>query len=82
MELISHHLPWTNSELNVTWLGKQNHDGIYQATVRHDADIFSVPKIHRLHVQPVCQNDILVKLYPITLTLTFQDCCMLIILFY
>ena len=26
LELISHHLPWTNSELNVTWLCKQNHD--------------------------------------------------------
>ena len=26
LQLISHHLPWTNSELNVTWLSKQNHD--------------------------------------------------------
>ena len=26
LELISYHLPWTNSELSVTWLCKQNHD--------------------------------------------------------
>ena len=44
LELISHHLLWTNSELNVSWMCKQNHDWIYQATVRHDAAIFSVPK--------------------------------------
>ena len=25
LELISHHLPWTNSELNSTWLRRQNH---------------------------------------------------------
>ena len=25
LELISHHLPWSNSELNSTWLCKQNH---------------------------------------------------------
>ena len=33
LELISHHLPWTNSQLNFTWLCKQNHDWIYQASV-------------------------------------------------
>ena len=43
LELISQHLPWTNSELNSTWLRKQNHDLIYQPTIGHDADIFSVP---------------------------------------
>ena len=53
LELISHHLPWTNSKLNSTWLRKQNRDWIYQASVRQNADIFSVPKILRLHVQPL-----------------------------
>ena len=53
LELISHHLPCTNSKLNSTWLCKENHDWIYETTVGHDAGIFSVPKILRLHVQPL-----------------------------
>ena len=41
------------SEVDTTLLRKSNHDWIYQATMGDDADVFSVPKILRLHVQPL-----------------------------
>ena len=44
------------SEVNSTSLHKHYHDWIYQVTIGDDADIFSVPKILRLHVQP-CQKE-------------------------
>ena len=40
------------SEVNSTSLRKHNHDWIYQTTMGDYADVFSVPKILGLHVQP------------------------------
>ena len=45
------------SELNSTSLRKQNRDWIYQATMEDDADVFLVPKIVRLNVQPFWSNE-------------------------
>ena len=44
------------SELNSTSLRKQNHDWIYQATMKDDADVLLVPKIVRLNMQPFLSN--------------------------
>ena len=41
------------SEVNSTSICKHNHDWIYQDTMGDYADVFSVPKILRLHVQPL-----------------------------
>ena len=41
------------SEVNSTSLRKHNHDWIYQTTMGDYADVFSVPKILGLHVQPL-----------------------------
>ena len=41
------------SELISTSLREQNHDWIYRATMGGDADVFLIPKILRLYVQPL-----------------------------
>ena len=56
------------SEVNSTSLRKHNHDWIYQATMGDYADVFSIPKILRLHVQPLLSKwDLHNKVWPITL---------------
>ena len=71
------------SEVNSSSLRKHNHD--YQATMGDDADVFSVPKILRLHVQPLLsRRDLHNKVWPITLILkmSISGLFMLGILFY
>ena len=56
------------SEFNFTSLRKHNHNWIYQVTMRDYANAFSVPKILRLHVEPLLSKwDLLNKVWPITL---------------
>ena len=45
------------SEVNSTSLRKHNHDWIYQTSMGDYADVFSVPKILGLHVQPFLSNE-------------------------
>ena len=49
------------SELNSTSLRKQNHDWIYQATMEDDAEVFLVPKIVRLNMQPFLSNGTFIR---------------------
>ena len=56
------------SEVNSTSLRKHSHDWIYQTTMGDYAEVFSVPKILALHVQPLLWKwDLHNKVWPVTL---------------